>query len=448
MLFYRAAIRVSLRWPRFQHEIILTSADAARSDRRRGGNRLIYLFENYSLDTDRRELRRGTEDVAVEPQVFDVLAYLIGHRERVISNDDLIASVWNGRIVSESTLSSRIAAVRQAIGDSGARQCLIRTIPRKGYRFISEVREHSEAGDRLDATVKNTAGAAAGTSSAPAEQAVTFCRTGEGINLAVASIGCGPVLVRAAHWATNIEYDWQNLVTGPLLQRLADRFHLVRYDGRGTGLSDRDVPAISFETMLHDLETVVDALELERFALLGMSGGAATSIAYAVRHPHRVSRLVLFGGYAQGRNKRDSPQDAEEAQAFLTMARNGWGDDRSAFARAFFSFWLPAGSPEQLKSFIELQRVAISGGRNAVNVRRAVDDIDIADLLRRVSVPSIVFHCVHDRLVPFDHGRRLAASIPNARFVPLNSENHALLSDEPAWAKFVGGIEAFLADET
>ena len=146
----------------------------------------------------------------------------------------------------------------------------------------------------------------------------------DGVNLAVASIGCGPVLVRAAHWATHIEYDWQNLVTGPLLQRLADRFHLVRYDYRGTGLSDRDVPAVSFQTMLHDLEAVIEALALERFALLGISGGAATSIAYAVRHPHRVSKLVLVGGYAQGRNKRCSPQDAEEAKAFLTMARHGW----------------------------------------------------------------------------------------------------------------------------
>ena len=143
------------------------------------------------------------------------------------------------------------------------------------------------------------------------------------------------MLVRAAHWASNIEYDRQNLVTGPLLQRLADRFHLVRYDGRGTGLSDRDVPAISFQTMLYDLEAVVDGLALKPFILLGISGGAATSIAYAVRYPHRVSKLVPFGGYAQGRNKRDSPQDAEKAAAFLTMARNfhDWGDDRLLFAR-------------------------------------------------------------------------------------------------------------------
>jgi pimeloyl-ACP methyl ester carboxylesterase len=208
----------------------------------------------------------------------------------------------------------------------------------------------------------------------------------------------------------------------------------VRYDGRGIGLSDRDVPAMSPQTMLYDLEAVVDALALERFALLGISRGAATSIAYAVQHPHRVSKLVLFGGYAQGRNKRHSPQGAEEAQAFLTMARHGWGDDRLIFARAFFSFWLPTGSPEQLKSFIELNRVSISNARNSVDPRRAIDDIDIADLLPKVVVPTIVFHCIHDRLVPFDHGRHLAASIPNARFVPLDSENHALLSSEPAFA--------------
>jgi pimeloyl-ACP methyl ester carboxylesterase len=407
---------------------------------------LIYLFENYSLDIDRRELRRGAETIAVEPQVFDVLAYLISRRERVISNDDLIASVWNGRIVSESTLSSRIAAVRQAIGDSGERQCLIRTIPRKGYRFIGEVHENSEAGDGPNATLKNAARLTAGSSAAHPKQAVTFCRTVDGINLAVASVGCGPVVVRAAHWATHLEYDWRNLVIGPLLQRLADRFRLVRYDGRGIGLSDRDVRAMSPQTMLHDLEAVIDALALERFALLGISGGAATSIAYAVQHPHRVSKLVLFGGYAQGRNKRDSPQDAEEAQAFLTMARHGWGDDRLLFTRAFFSFWLPTGSAAQLKSFIELARVSISNARNSVDLRRAVDDIDIVDLLPKVTVPTIVFHCIHDRLVPFDQGRRLAASIPNARFVPLDSENHALLSDEPAWAKFVEEMEAFLSD--
>src|SRR5215471_19126502 len=177
------------------------------------------------------------------------------------------------------------------------------------------------AGGALDATPKNASGLTADMSAAHPKQAVTFCRTADGINLAVASVGSGPVLVRAAHWVTNIEYDWQNLVTGPLLQRLAGCFHLVRYDGRGTGLSDRDVPAISFQTMLYDLEAIVDGLALQRFALLGIAAGAAISIAYAVRHPHRVSKLVLRGGYAQGPNKRGSLQDAEEWRAFVTMGR-------------------------------------------------------------------------------------------------------------------------------
>jgi pimeloyl-ACP methyl ester carboxylesterase len=197
--------------------------------------------------------------------------------------------------------------------------------------------------------------------------------------------------------------------------------------------------------MLYDLEAVVDALALKRFALVGMSGGAATSIAYAVRYPHRVSKLVLFGGYAQGRNKRGSLRDAAEAQAFLTMAGDGWGDDRLIYARAVHSFFLPGGTPEQLNSLIELVRASIQG-RTAANPRRAVDGIDIVKLLPKVNVPTIVFHCKHDRIAPFDQGRRLAASIPNARFVQLDSENHILLADEPAWAKFVGEMEAFLAD--
>jgi pimeloyl-ACP methyl ester carboxylesterase/DNA-binding winged helix-turn-helix (wHTH) protein len=380
--------------------------------------------------------------------VFDVLEYLIRNRERVVSNDDLIEAVWKGRIVSQSTLGSRITAARQAIGDSGEQQNFIRTLPRKGFRFVAEVREERERGHSGRGRVAGEHERQEGTPSSHLKQAVTFCRTVDGMNLAVARVGSGPVLVRAGHWATHIEYDWQNAVTGPLLQRLAAGFHLVRYDYRGNGLSDRDVPAISFQTMLLDLEAVVDALALDRFALLGISGGAATAIAYAARHPHRVSKLVLCGGYAQGRNKRQSPQDAEDAQAFLTMARNVWGDDRSAFARAFFSFWLPTGSPEQLRSFIELARAAAPDERIALDLRRAVDGIDIVDLLPKVSVPTIVFHCIHDRLVPFDHGRQLAASIPNARFVPLDSENHALLADEPAWAKFVGEMEAFLAEDS
>jgi DNA-binding winged helix-turn-helix (wHTH) protein/pimeloyl-ACP methyl ester carboxylesterase len=411
-----------------------------------GARPLSYVFEDYSLDPGRRELRRGAELVPVEPLVFDLLEFLIGNRERVVSKDDLIASVWNGRIVSESTLTSRMNAARQAVGDSGEQQRLIRTIPRKGFRFVGEVQliEASRPETRHIATAHESREASAAVVSPIEGQTVTFCQTKGGINLATASIGQGPILIRAAHWATNIEYDRESPITGPLLQRLAERFRLVRYDGRGAGLSDRNVGDVSFATMLEDLETVVDSLKLSRFPLLGISGGAATSIAYAVRHPERVSRLVLLGGYAQGRNMRGSPQYVDEARAFQTMLRSGWGDEHSAFMRAFCSFFIPGASAEEIKSFVDFQRMATTG-ENAMKMRAAVDDINIVELLHQVSVPTNVFHAVHDNLVPFDQGRRLAASIPNAKFVPLESANHALLSNESAWVKFVSQAEEFLA---
>ena len=402
---------------------------------------MIYFFEDYAVDQDRRECRRGREFVPIEPQVFDILLHLIRNRHRVVSNDELIEAVWDGRIVAESTLSSRISVMRQVLGDSGESQRLVRTIPRKGYRFIAEIQE---AGTRPNLEIGGTKSIQRG-NAAPAKQTMTFCRTSDGINLAVASVGEGPVVVRAAHWATSIEYDWQLPMTGPLLQRLTANFRVVRYDGRGIGLSDRTVSALSFQTMLDDLEATVDSLGLKRFALLGISGGAATSIAYAVRHPERVSKLVLYGSYPLGRNKRGSPQQIDEAKAFVTMVQSGWGSETSAFIRSFFSFWLPTASPEQLQSFIKTQCASHSGDI-AVKLRAALDDIDIADLLARVRVPTLVFHCIRDALVPFDQGRRVAASIPDARFVALDSDNHALLPEEAAWAIFADQTEDFFLE--
>jgi pimeloyl-ACP methyl ester carboxylesterase/DNA-binding winged helix-turn-helix (wHTH) protein len=407
---------------------------------------LIYLFGDLALDVDRRELRQGIDIAAVEPQVFDLLEHLIRNRERVVGGRELMTAVWGKRIVSQSTLSSRISAARRAIGDSGERQNLIRTFSRKGYRFIGGV--HEEQGPNLSSGPATSVPGANNRALGPVPhpvQTVTFCKTKDGINLAVAAVGRGSVVIRAAHWPTHIEYDWESPITGPLLQRLAGQYHLIRYDGRGTGLSDLDVASLSLQTSLNDLEAVVDSHAIERFALLGISGGAATSIAYAVRHPHRVSKLVLYGGYGLGRNRRGSLRDVEEAKAFVTLARGGWVEDRALFARAFLSFWLPTGSPEEIQSFINLQRVSVSGD-NTLKVRMAVDDIDVSELLPKVTVPTLVFHCINDKLVPFDLGRRLAASIPNARFVALDSANHALLSREPAWEKFASDMQEFLAD--
>ena len=404
---------------------------------------MIYIFDNYTLDGDKRELRDREVVIQLQPQVFDLLEFLLRNRDRVVSKDEMLAAVWGGRIVSESTLASRINAARSAIGDNGQDQRLIRTFLRKGARFVGLAREVQASSVAGTAKPERLADGSASEPSVPPRQAVTFCQTEDGANLAVASVGSGPVLVRAAHWGTHVEYDLQNPLTSPLLRRLAGHFHLVRYDGRGTGLSDWSVGEISLETFLDDLETVVDSLALERFALLGMHSGAAVSIAYAVQHPQRVSKLVLFGGYAQGHQQRNLSRDADWAKAMTVVL--GSSQEHPVFIRAFSSLWLPSGTPEQVQWFMDLARVSHSSESQA-KFGMAVGKIDVIDLLPMVNVPTIVFHCIRDNLIPFSQGRLLACSIPNARFVPLDSENHALLSREPAWITMMEEMEAFLAD--
>jgi len=205
------------------------------------------------------------------------------------------------------------------------------------------------------------------------------------------------------------------------------------------------VQDISFEAFVRDLETVVDALGLERFSLLGISQGAAVAAAYAARHGERVEKLVLHGGYAQGRMRRGSPADEEQAEAFITLMRYGWGEEHSPFMQAFSSVYIPKAAPEQIRWFIDLQRVSTSA-ENAVRIRSACDQIDIVDLLPKIRAPTLVTHSRFDHVAPFEQGRLIATSIPNARFVALESDNHPILPGEPAWPKWVGEIADFLSD--
>jgi DNA-binding winged helix-turn-helix (wHTH) protein/pimeloyl-ACP methyl ester carboxylesterase len=392
-----------------------------------------FLFGDYVLDLERRELRRGDDLVEVEPQVFDLLAYLVAHRDRVASKDDLLAAVWHGRIVSESTLTSRITAARHAIGDSGEQQRFIRTVSRRGFRFVGEVREQSPAPPP------------AKPDHAPAQE-VSFCRTAEGINLAVAVCGHGLPVVKTANWMNHVEFDWQSPVWSPLLRRLAQQFRLIRYDERGTGLSDWDVADISFETFVRDLETVVDALRLDRFAIFGNAQGAAVAIVYAVRHPERVSRLVLSGGYAQGWRARGNPAEIEGRKALLKLIEVGWGQDNPAFRQVFTSLMIPGGTLEQAQWVNDLQRVSTSP-KNAARLLQVFGEIDVTQFLPRVTAPTLVLHSRGDSPCPFEQGLMLARGIPNARFVALESRNNVILSHEPAWGRSADEICAFLAED-
>ena len=384
---------------------------------------MLLRFDSYGLDTDKRELRRGAELVSVGPQVFDLLVFLVRNRERVVSKDDLIASVWGGRTVSDSTLTSHINAARKAVGDSGMEQRLIRTIARKGLRFVGEVLDDAS---RVEVQ-------------APApdlRQEIHFCTAGDGARIAYAAVGQGPPLVKTANWLNHLEFDWESPIWRHLLHALAAEHQLVRYDARGNGLSDWDVGEFSLPAFVADLESVVGATGLKRFALYGMSQGCAVAIAYSLLHPENVSHLVLYGGFIKGKRHRGSPQDIEQADALLTLMRQGWGQDNPAFRQIFTSLFIPDGTSEQMQWWNDLQRKTTTP-ENAVRLRRAVDDIDISHMLSQVSVPTLVMHCRDDAVQPFEEGRRLAAGIPGARFVALEGRNHVILEGDPSWGRFL-----------
>jgi DNA-binding winged helix-turn-helix (wHTH) protein/pimeloyl-ACP methyl ester carboxylesterase len=393
---------------------------------------MLLRFDDLTIDKERRELRRGDTLVPVEPQVFDLLLYLIENRDRVVTKDDLIAGVWNGRIVSDSTLTSRINAARKAIGDSGERQALIRTVVRKGFRFVGAVSD--------GATPEP---AKSGIEGRESRQTIQFCTAPDGVRIAYATVGEGPPLVKTGHWLTHLEYDWASPVWRPHLQALSASHRLIRYDARGHGLSDWEVADFSFEARVSDLEAVVDAAGVDRFPLLGVSQGCAVSVAYAVRHPERVSHLVLYGGFARGRRRRGSDQEIVNSDALLTLMRQGWGQDNPAFRQMFTSLFIPGGTLEQMQWYNDLQRITTSP-ENAIRLRRASDELDVTQLLPQVRTPTLVLHCHDDAVQPLEEGRIVAAGIPGARFVALEGRNHIILERDPSWGRFLDEIHAFL----
>jgi pimeloyl-ACP methyl ester carboxylesterase/DNA-binding CsgD family transcriptional regulator len=280
--------------------------------------------------------------------------------------------------------------------------------------------------------------------SMPQAQHFRFVTAADGTRIAVASIGSGPPLVRAAHWMSHVELDLASPVWRPWLTALSSRHHYVRYDQRGCGLSDTDVRDFSLDAWVGDLEAVVDGLGLQTFALLGMSQGGAVAIDYAVRHPERVSQLVLVGAYARGALRR-ATSDAErlESQTLINLMRIGWGRDNPAFRQVFTNLFIPDGTPEQHQWWNELERLTVSPD-NAVRTLEAFHDIDVRCLAARVRAPTLVMHSRGDARVPFDEGRQLAALIPGARFVPLDSRNHVLLEGEPAWGTFLRELRDFV----
>lgn len=281
------------------------------------------------------------------------------------------------------------------------------------------------------------------------QQQIRFATASDGVRLAWATSGqAGPVVIKAATWLSHVEQDWDSPVWRHLLHALSERHTFLRYDERGCGLSDWRVPELSFESWVRDLEAIVAASGTERFALLGISQGAAVAIAYAVRHPERVTHLVLHGGYARGRLVRsDTPQQRDEAETMARLAELGWGKDDPSFRQFFTSQFIPGGTAEQHRWFNEMERLSTSP-ENAARFMREFNVIDVTGLLSQVRCPTLVLHSVRDVRVPFAEGRLLAGGIAGAEFVPIDSGNHLLLDSEPGWARWLAAVRAFLGKDT
>ena len=276
----------------------------------------------------------------------------------------------------------------------------------------------------------------------PERQQVQFCTSNDGVRIAYSVSGQGPPLVRAAHWMSHLQYDWQSPVWHHWISELSRQYKLVRYDERGCGLSDWNVSDLSFEAMLADLESIVDAAGLHRFTLLGVSQSCAVSVAYAVRHPERVTGLVLYGGYVKGWRKRADSHEIATREALATLMREGWGQNNALFRQLFASRYIPGASPVQVAWFDELQRWTMSP-ENAWRLQNVFADIDVTSLLGQVTVPTLVVHARNDAVAPFEAGRAFATGVPRARFVELDSANHILLPNEPAFRQFLQEVRAF-----
>ena len=279
------------------------------------------------------------------------------------------------------------------------------------------------------------------------EHRVSFTTSFDGTRIAFASAGNGPPLVKVGNYMGHVEYDWDSPVWAHWLEELTRSHTLIYYDERGSGLSDWNAEDVSFEAWVRDLEAVVDAAGLRRFPVFAMSQAGAVAVAYAARHPDKVTRLIVHGAYSRGWLKRDlSEEQIEEEKLMISLMRVGWGRENPAFRQVFAMQLFPDASPEHIRALEEQMRLSVSP-KNAVRLESEMHRIDVRDLAQQITVPTLVLHSREDQAVPFEEGRLLASLIPKAQFVALESKNHVLTEHEAAWPKFVAAVRGFLGED-
>jgi len=397
---------------------------------------VVYQFGPFRLDVKEHRLLRGERAVPLTGKAFETLCFLVERHGSLVPKEELLNAIWPQTCVEENNIDRNISILRKALGERYVSPRYIETVPRVGYRFVASVTEFSAA--NACAPPRDLQ------AESPNSQEIRFCVSPDNVRIAYAKVGHGFPIVKVANCFNHLAFEWESPIWHHWVRDLAADNSILRYDGRGNGLSEWNVENMSCDAWLEDLETVVDTAELSKFALMGQSQGGAVAIAYAVKHPERVSHLILCGAYSRGANFRGRPEAAEVRRALETLVQLNWGKSNPSFFQMVTNLYIPENTTDEEQCwFKDLQLISVSNV-NLVRFMRACDDINVRTMLPSVSVPTIVFHSDRDRVAPPEEGRILAAEIPGAKFVPLASGNHILVAAEPAWEIFRRELSAFL----
>ena len=390
-----------------------------------------YLFANYLLDVDERRLVRDSEEVRLRGKLFDTLRVLVENAGKLVRKDAFMESVWPDSVVEDNNLDYCISQLRKLFHPAK----YIETVPRHGYRFVAGVTTPKPNGRliQLEPAVQ---------SHDVLDQQIESFTTSDGVRIAYSIGGRGPALVRTIHWLNHLDFEWKTPLRRQWLSEVMRHNTLVRYDQRGSGLSDWNVSDFSFERTVKDFEELVDVAGLEKFSILGGCQGAAVGIAYAVRHPERVTKLIINGTFANGW-PAPGPGAHEHLQAMLTLIRSGWGRDNPAFRQLWTTLFRPDADSAEASWLNELQRIS-SSPENAARMIAEFPNIKILDMLPKISCPTLVLHSRDDGAVPVQEGKLIAARIRGARFVELLSRSHMVGPGDAGWKQLVEEVSAFM----
>ncbi len=391
-----------------------------------------YVFDPFLLDVDERRLLRGSEEIRLRAKLFDTLRVLVENAGRLVRKDELMQAVWPDSVVEENNLDHCVSHLRKLLRPGQ----YIETVPRHGYRFVGAV-SLTKPSPKL-VTLE------------PAQQhrdapdpEVQFFTTSDGVRIAYTMGGRGPAIVRTIDWLSHLHFEWKSPFLRHWLTEIMRHNTLVRYDQRGSGLSDWDIEDFSYERMVKDFEELIEATGLEKFAIFGGCQGAAIATAYATRHPERVTKLILNGAFANGWPP-PGPEATQQLDALLTLIRLGWGRDNPAFRQMWSTLFQPDADSEARNWMNELQRIAASP-ENAARMLSEFPNLKMFDLLPAISCPTLVLHSRDDASVPVQEGRLIAARIRGARFVELPSRSHMVAPGDSAWELFVEEFSTFMS---